>query len=127
MRPNYAYQQTVNTELTDIWLQQFLEPWGHQRQYKYKIFIASCTDNIHDLEKERWLFGEMVDHLVIYGSKAAENFLALSAGLVCYIFLTYIANFDKIMWTALCHQDLWSWFTKYQYWTRFIKYGYIKS
>ena len=126
MRPNYAYQQTVNTEVTDIWLQQFLEPW-HQRQYKYKIFIASCTDNIHDLEKERWLFVEMVDHLVIYGSKAAENFSALSAGLVYNIFHTYIANFDKILWTSLCHQHPWNWFTEYLYLTRLIKYGYAKS
>ena len=28
---------------------------------------------VHDLEKERWLFGDMVDHVGIYGSKAAEG------------------------------------------------------
>ena len=33
---------------SDFW--QFLEPW-HGRWYEYKIFIASCTDNIYDLEK----------------------------------------------------------------------------
>ena len=31
---------------------QFLEPW-HGRWYEYDIFIASCTDNIYDLEKMR--------------------------------------------------------------------------
>ena len=28
---------------------EFLEPW-HGRWYEYEIFIASCTDNIYDLE-----------------------------------------------------------------------------
>ena len=31
---------------SDFW--QCLEPW-HGRWYEYEIFIASCTDNIHDL------------------------------------------------------------------------------
>ena len=42
---------------SDFW--QFLEPW-HGRWYENKIFIASCTDNIYDLETERWLLGDMI-------------------------------------------------------------------
>ena len=30
------------------------------RWYEYEIFIASCTDNIYDLENERWLLGDMI-------------------------------------------------------------------
>ena len=76
MWPKHKYQQTTNKWLT--W--QFLEPW----RYEYEIFIALCTDNIHDLEKDRWLFGEVVDldHVGIYGSKAAEDFSAFNIGLV---------------------------------------------
>ena len=33
-----------------------------------KFFIASCTDNIYDLENERWLLGDMIDHVGIDGS-----------------------------------------------------------
>ena len=41
--------------------------------------IASCRDNIHDLEKERWLFGQVVDHVGVYGSMAAKGFSAFNA------------------------------------------------
>ena len=27
------------------------EPW-HGRWYEYEIFIASCTDNMHDMEND---------------------------------------------------------------------------
>ena len=64
---------------SDFW--QFLEPW-HGRWYEYEIFIASCTDNIYDLENERWLLGDMIDHVGIYGSKVAEGLSAFNAGLV---------------------------------------------
>ena len=64
---------------SDFW--QFLEPW-HGRWYEYEIFIASCTDNIYDSEKERWLLGDMIDHVGIYGSKVAEGLSAFNAGLV---------------------------------------------
>ena len=43
---------------SDFW--QFLEPW-HGRWYENEIFIASCTDNIYDLENERWLLGDICD------------------------------------------------------------------
>ena len=64
---------------SDFW--QFLEPW-HGRWYEFEIFIASCTDNIYDLENERWLLGDMIDHVGIYGSKVAEGLSAFNVGLV---------------------------------------------
>ena len=66
---------------SDFW--QFLEPW-HGRWYEYEIFIASCTDNIYDLENERSLLGDMIDHVGIYGSKVAEGLSAFNAGLVIF-------------------------------------------
>ena len=77
--------QTMSTNecllTSDFW--QFLEPW-HGRWYEYEIFIASCTDNIYDLENERWLLGDMIDHVGIYGSKVAEGLSAFNAGLVYF-------------------------------------------
>ena len=64
---------------SDFW--QFLEPW-HGRWYEYEIFIASCTDNIYDLENETWLLGDMIDHVGIYGSRVAEGLSAFNVGLV---------------------------------------------
>ena len=49
---------------------------------EYKIFIASCTDNIYDLENERWLLGDMIDHVGIYGCRVAEGLSAFNVGLV---------------------------------------------
>ena len=66
---------------SDVW--QFLEPW-HGRWYEYEIFIASCTDNIYDLENERWLLGDMIDHVGICGSRVAEGLSAFNVGLVLY-------------------------------------------
>ena len=63
---------------SDFW--QFLEPW-HGRWYEYEIFVASGTDNIYDLENERWLLGDMIDHVGIYGSRVAEGLSAFSVGL----------------------------------------------
>ena len=67
--------------VADIWFWQFLEPW-HGRWYEYEIFIASCTDNIYDLENERWLLGDMIDHVGIYRSRVAEGLSASNVGLV---------------------------------------------
>ena len=64
---------------SDFW--QFLEPW-HGRWYEYEIFIASCTDNIYDLENERWLLGDMIDHVGIYGSREAGGLSAFKVSLV---------------------------------------------
>ena len=93
-------QQTTEWLLTsDFWL--FLEPW-HARWYEYEIFIASCTDSIYDLENERWLFGDMIDHVGIYGSRVAEGLSTFYVGLVLlsalflvkilYIFLSFTAD-----------------------------------
>ena len=49
---------------------------------EYEISIASCTDNIYDLENERWLLGDMIDHVGIYGSRVAEGLSASNVGLV---------------------------------------------
>ena len=47
-----------------------------------QIQTASCTDNIHDLENEKWLLGDMIDHVGIYGSRVAEGLSAFNVGLV---------------------------------------------
>ena len=76
-RPNHVNKRVV----ADINFWQFLEPW-HGRWYEYEIFIASCTDNIYDLENERWLLGDMIGHVGIYGSRVAEGLSAFNVGLV---------------------------------------------
>ena len=75
-------QQTTEWLLTsDFWL--FLEPW-YARWYEYEILIALCTDSIYDLENERWLFGDMIDHVGIYGSGVAVGLSTFNVGLVCH-------------------------------------------
>ena len=64
---------------SDFW--QFLEPW-HGRWYEYEVFIASCIDNIYHLQNERWLLGDMIDHVGIYGSRVAKGLSAFNVGLV---------------------------------------------
>ena len=82
---------------SDFW--QFLEPW-HGRWYEYEIFIASCTDNIYDLENERWLLGDMIDHVGIYGSRVAEGLSAFNVGLVVFSAAAIIFN------TLICQRML---------------------
>ena len=82
-------EQTSDLLTSDFW--QFLEP-RHGRWYEYEIFIASCTDNIYDLENERWLFGDIIDHVGIYGSRVAEGLSAFNVGLVCFVFVIRIKN-----------------------------------
>ena len=86
MGPNHEYQQ-IAKQVTDTWLPQFLEPW-HRRCCEYKILIVLFTDNIHDLQKERWLFGKVVVHVGIYGSKAAKGFSAFNVCLVIVKIMT---------------------------------------
>ena len=74
---------------SDFW--QFLEPW-HRRRYENEIFIASCTDNIYNLENERWLLGDMIDHVAIYWSRVAEGLSAFNVGLVTCMLLSTIAG-----------------------------------
>ena len=82
--PYWKGDRTMSTNewllTSDFW--QFLEPW-HGRWYEYETFIASCTYNIYDLENERWLLGDMIDHVGIYGSRVAEGLSASNIGLVC--------------------------------------------
>ena len=58
--------------VADIWLLtvSWTLTW---EMIRIRNFIASCTDNIYDLENERWLLGDMIDHVGIYGSKVAEG------------------------------------------------------
>ena len=59
---------------------------SHRRWYEYEIFIVPCADNnIHGLGNERWLVGHVVDHVRIYGSKAAEGCSAFHRRLVLII------------------------------------------
>ena len=90
-----------------------LEPW-HGRWYEYEIFIASCTDNIYDLENERWLLGDMIDHVGIYGSRVAEGLSASNVGLVCLpmwpseiILCMHPAN-ERRRYNVLCVSCRWS-------------------
>ena len=71
-------QQT--NKVADIWLLTF--PWTLTWEWQeYEIFIASCTDNIH-IENERWLFGDMIDNVGIYGSRVAEGMSTFNVGLI---------------------------------------------
>ena len=65
------WQQTTEWLLTsDFWL--FLEP-RHARWYEYEILLLRVqTAYVYDLENERWLFGDMIDHVGIYESRVAE-------------------------------------------------------
>ena len=81
-RPNHVNKRVA----ADIWFCQFLEPW-HGRWYEYEIVIATCTDNIYDLENERWLLGDMIDHIGIYGSRVAEGLSASNVDLVLVLVL----------------------------------------
>ena len=55
--------------------------------------IASCTDTIRDWEKERWLFGEVVDFVEIYDSKTAKGFWAFKACLAIVKIMTCYKKF----------------------------------
>ena len=53
--------QQINVWLLTSWVfNSFLSLDMAGRWYEYEIFIASCTDNIYDLENERWLLGDMI-------------------------------------------------------------------
>ena len=40
---------------------------------------------MHDLENDRWLLGDMIDHVGIYGSGVAEGLSAFNVGLVVIV------------------------------------------
>ena len=67
--------------------------------------IASCTDTIRDWEKERWLFGEVVDFVEIYDSKTAKGFSAFKACLVIVKIMTCYKKFPpQIKYNNSDHQ-----------------------
>ena len=104
--PCMLYQHTTKWLTCELW--QFLEPW-HRIWYEYEIFITSSTDNIYHLEKEGWLFGEVADHVGIYGSRAAEGWLTFN---VCLV-LIYVNCFCKSLHLYLLYQTKLPWFGKY--------------
>ena len=69
-------------QVADIWLLT-VESW-YGRWYEYDIIVASCTDSIYDLENEKWLFYNMVDHIEIYGSRVTEGFSTFNVYLVLF-------------------------------------------
>ena len=83
---------------SDFW--QFLEPW-HGRWYEYEICIASCTDNTYDLENERWLLGDMFDHVGIHRSRVAKGLSAFNVGLVSYETLIFIGIHFTVTWQII--------------------------
>ena len=44
--------------------------------------IETAHIYIYDLENEKWLFGDIIDHVGIYGSRVAEGLSASNVGLV---------------------------------------------
>ena len=46
-------------------------------------------------EKERWLFGEVFDHVGIYGSKVAEGLSVFNVGLVVFVPTSPFTQLDK--------------------------------
>ena len=46
------------------------------------LLLRVQTAYVYDLENERWLFGNMIDHVGIYGSRLAEGLSASNVGLV---------------------------------------------
>ena len=80
---------------SDFW--QFLEPW-HGRWYEYEIFIASCTDNIYDLENGKWLLGDMIDHVGIHGFSMAEDLSPFNVASVNYVPIIVSSwNFQELL------------------------------
>ena len=92
---------------SDFW--QFLQPW-HGRWYEYEIFIASCTNNICDLENDRWLLGDMIDHVGIYGSRVIEGLSAFDVGLV-HVTLMGPQSIN-LMFPFRCKQNMFQFVTK---------------
>ena len=83
---NNQWQPTQ--QVTDIYLTVLCTPFvvdiGDDTNAK-SLWIHVQTACIWLWEKERWLFDEVVDHVGIYGSKAAEGLPAFNAGLVGHI------------------------------------------
>ena len=67
---------------SDFW--QFLEPW-HDTKLRIRNFYCFVYRQHIWLENERWLLGDMIDHVGIYGSRVAEGLSASNVGLVVIV------------------------------------------
>ena len=45
---------------------------------------------MHDLKRERWLFGKVFDQFGIYESKAAKGVLVLDVGIVFFVVSSFL-------------------------------------
>ena len=75
-RPNHVNKRVVS----DIWLLtvSWTLTWEMIRIRNFYCFVY----NIYDLENERWLLGDMIDHVEIYVSRVVEGLSAFNVGLV---------------------------------------------
>ena len=99
-------QQTAEWLLTsDFWL--FLGPW-HARWYEYEMLLlrVQTTYLIYDLENERWLFGDMIDHVGIYGSRVAESLSTFNVGLVTLAIVFNTSTQNLCRWKTIRHYIL---------------------
>ena len=55
------------------------------------LLLRVQTAYVYDLENERWLFGDMIDHVGIYESRVAKGLSASNVGLVS------VSSTNKIM------------------------------
>ena len=74
--PNHVNKRVV----ADIWLLtvSWILTWEMIRIRNFYCFVYRQ----HILENERWLLGDMIDHVGIYGSRVAEGLSAFYVGLV---------------------------------------------
>ena len=88
MRPNHKYKknsQQLTSDLTDDIGEDtntksiFLLV---QRNSTWKLHCNKQTVDKYDYEAEKWLAGEVVDHVDIDESRVAEGFLAFNIGLL---------------------------------------------
>ena len=56
---------------------------GDDTNTKFLLLRVETTYMTWERENERWLLGDMIDHVGIYGSRVAEGLSAFNVGLVC--------------------------------------------
>ena len=55
-------------------------------------FLLLRVQTAYDLGNERWLFGDIIDHVGIYGSRLAEGLSASNVGLVIFLLIHYFTH-----------------------------------
>ena len=80
-------------------------------------FLLLRVQTAYDLGNERWLFGDIIDHVGIYGSRLAEGLSASNVGLVL------VTNIDIIHHNLTVFNDtqessLGKWHAKWHSWWR---------